>query len=107
MRAVTPMFDRIQHERLNMKKLILGFAALALAGASVQNAAAGDCGWATAGKVLTGVAAGVAIGQALAPAPLYAYGLACPTPVYSYGYCAPPALVYAPAPPVVGHRAPV
>jgi hypothetical protein len=90
-----------------MKKLILGFAALAIAGANVPSARAGDGGWSTAGKVLTGVAAGVVIGQALSPAPAYAYAPACPAPVYSYGYCPPPAVVYAPPPPVVVYRAPV
>ena len=120
-----------------MKKMILALTTLAIAGASVQTASAGGCGWSTAGKV--GLAKAVfqavhhavkhadepcdqLIGQALAPRPVY---YAAPAPVYypapGYGYAysyapvAQPAVVYAaPAPvvyaaprPVVAYRAPV
>jgi hypothetical protein len=105
-----------------MKKMILALTTLAIAGTSVQTASAGGGGWSTAGKVLAGVTAGVVIGQALAPRPVY---YAAPVPVYypapGYGYAysyasvAQPAVVYAaPAPvvyaaprPVVVYRAPV
>jgi hypothetical protein len=105
-----------------MKKMILGMTALALAGATVPTAAANDCGWATAGKILTGVVAGVAIGRALEPAPAYVaaptyYSYGAPAYSYSYTHCAPPppVVVYAPAPrpvvcappPVVVYRPPV
>ncbi len=100
-----------------MKKMLIALTALVLVGASTQRASAGGCGWCTAGAVLTGVAAGVAIGQAVAPRPVY---YTAPAPVYypapgygyTYAYAAPaqPAVVYAapapvvyaaPAPPVV------
>ena len=48
-----------------MKKLILTASVLALLAANTPTAHAGDCGWSTAGKILTGVAAGVAIASAL------------------------------------------
>jgi hypothetical protein len=97
-----------------MKKMILIITTLAIAGASVQTASAGG-GWSTAGKVLAGVTAGVVIGQALAPRPVY---YAAPAPVYYpapgygyiYSYAAPaqPTVVYAaPAPVVYGAPAPV
>lgn len=108
-----------------MKKMILGITALALAGAAVPAASANDCGWSTAGKILTGVVAGVAIGRALEPAPAYVPAPAYypyAAPAYSYTYCAPPPppprpvvvytppprpVVYVPAPPVVYAPAPV
>jgi hypothetical protein len=88
-----------------MKKMILALTTLAMAGASVQTASAGG-GWCTAGPVLAGVTAGVVIGQALAPRPVY---YAAPPPVYypapgyGYTYAAPaqPAVVYAAPAPVV------
>jgi hypothetical protein len=99
-----------------MKKIILIFTALALAGATTQTARA-DSGWCTVGKVLTGVAAGVAIGQAIAakpvvytaPAPVY-YSTPVYAPVATYPVYSTPAprVVYTPAPaPVVVYRAPV
>jgi len=95
-----------------MKKIILALTTLAIAGTSVQTASAGGCGWSTAGQVLAGVTAGVVIGQALAPRPVY---YAAPAPVYypapgygyAYSYAAPaqPAVVYA-APARVVYAAP-
>jgi len=100
-----------------MKKMILALLALTLVGAGIQTAKAGDCGWSTAGKILTGVVAGVAISQALTPSPPPAcstapgYGYCPPAPVVVAPapavVCAPPPVVYAPAPPVVVYRAPV
>ncbi len=101
-----------------MKTAILTLTTLALAGAGLQNAAAGDHEWATAGKVLTGVLAGTVLVKALegnhrppptcyvAPAP----GVVAPPPApvyYAPVYyvapapvvvAAPPAVVYAPRP---------
>lgn len=95
-----------------MKKMILALTTLAIAGASVQTASAGGGGWSTAGKVLAGVTAGVVIGEALAPRPVY---YAAPAPVYypapgygyAYSYAAPaqPPVVYA-APASVVYAAP-
>jgi hypothetical protein len=90
-----------------MKKIILALTTLALAGATIQTASAGDREWATAGKVLTGVVAASVISQALQPQPAYydssyySYG-----PSYGYSYAPPPRVVYAP-PPVVVYRPPV
>jgi hypothetical protein len=101
-----------------MKKIFVALIALALAGTSVQRAAAGN-GWCTAAAVLSGVTAGVVVGSAVAasspvyysaPAPVYyappapAY---YPAPGYGYAYCAPapqPAVVYAAPPPAVVYR---
>jgi hypothetical protein len=98
-----------------MKKMIFALMALAITGTSVQTAKAGGGGWCTAGKVLAGVTAGVFIGEALAPRPVY---YAAPAPVYypapgygyAYSYAAPaqPAVVYqTPAPVVYAAPAPV
>jgi hypothetical protein len=95
-----------------MKKMILALTTLAIAGASVQTASAGG-GWSAAGKVLAGVTAGVVIGEALAPRPVYYAAPApvyYPSPGYAYSYAAPahPAVVYAaPAPVVYAAPAPV
>jgi hypothetical protein len=107
-----------------MKKLILTAVAAGVVGFGVQSARAGHQEWATVGKVLTGVAAGVVIAKAMDGSPGYAsvsyssYGYA--SPAYSVSYavgapapCAPPPVVYAPAPvvyapaPVVVYRPPV
>ena len=95
-----------------MKKMILALTTLAIAAASVQTASAGDRGWCATEQVLAGVTAGVVIGQALAPRPVY---YAAPAPVYypapgygyAYSYAAPaqPAVVYA-APARVVYAAP-
>ena len=100
-----------------MKKMILtGTVILALAGASLQSARAGDREWATVGKVLTGVAV---VGLVAAVVDGHAHGSVS----YSYGapaYCPPPAppcnCAYCPAPapqvvycppPVVVYRTPL
>lgn len=94
-------------ERQVMKKVFLALATLAVAAASVQPARAHD-GWCVAGQVLTGVAAGVVIGQAIAPRPVYyapappVYAYPAPAPVY-YASAPAPAVVYAP-PPAVMYR---
>jgi len=75
-----------------MRTLIVTLATSALLAGGVQHASAGDCQWATAGKILTGVVAGAAIASAIAPAPVYTYQ----TPTW-----------YAPPPPVYVHPAPV
>jgi hypothetical protein len=97
-----------------MKKMILtGTVILALAGANLQTARAGDREWATVGKVLTGVAvAGLIVAAADGHAQAsvsYTGGVPayCPPPVPPCNYYpAPPPLVYCP-PPVVVYRAPV
>jgi hypothetical protein len=95
-----------------MKKMILAITTLAIAAASVQTASAGGRGWCATGTVLAGVTAGVVVGAALAPRPVY---YAPPAPVYypapgygyAYSYAAPaqPAVVYA-APARVVYAAP-
>jgi hypothetical protein len=100
-----------------MKKMILtGTVILALAGAGLQSARAGDREWATVGKVLTGVAvvglvAAVVNGHAQGSVS-YSYGAPAycppPAPPCNYTYCPAPApqVVYCP-PPVVVYRTPV
>jgi hypothetical protein len=105
-----------------MKKMILtGTMILALAGASLQSARAGDREWATVGKVLTGVAvAGLIVAAADGHAQAnvsYTYGAPayCPPPVPTCNYypAPPPPAVYCPTPvviapaPVLVYRAPV
>jgi hypothetical protein len=92
-----------------MKKMILtGTVMLALAGAGLQSARAGDREWATVGKVLTGVAAAglvavIASGHAQGSVS-YSYGAPtyCPplAPPCHYTYCPPP-VVIVPQPVVV------
>ena len=67
-----------------MKTLILGLTTLAIAGASIQTAAAGDREWATAGKVLTGIAAASLLSRAFEAPPAYTYQQRAyaPSPVY-------------------------
>ena len=104
-----------------MKKMILAVVAVAVVGMSAQTARAGDREWATAGKVLVGVAAGVAIARAVDCEPTYvsaSYGYSAPRYSVSYSSCTPPpcppprvvcapAPVYcAPAPAVIYHPAP-
>jgi len=96
-----------------MKKMIFAAVAVAVVGMSVQTARAGDREWATVGKVLTGVAAGVVIARAVDCEPTYvsaSYGYAAPS--YSVSYtvstpppCPPPRVVC--APPVYYAPAPV
>ena len=99
-----------------MKTLIAALAMTALLAGGTQRAAAGDREWATAGKILTGLAAGVVIASAIEPAPVYAHQPATwyvpPPPVhvqpatvvvYSTPVCVRPApvIVFAPPRPVV------
>jgi hypothetical protein len=96
-----------------MKKMIFAAVAVAVVGMSVQTVHAGDREWATVGKVLTGVAAGVVIARAVDCEPTYvsaSYGYAAPS--YSVSYtvstpppCPPPRVVC--APPVYYAPAPV
>lgn len=99
-----------------MKKMILAAMVVAVVGMSTQTARAGDREWATVGKVLTGVAAGVVIAKAIDCEPTYtsvSYGsYGCASPSYSVSYtvstpppCPPPRVVC--APPVVYAPAPV
>jgi hypothetical protein len=95
-----------------MKKMIFAAVAVAVVGMSAQTARAGDREWATVGKVLTGVAAGVVIARAVDCEPTYvsaSYGYASPSYSVSYTTCTPPPcppprvvcappVVYAPAP---------
>lgn len=79
-----------------MKKIILGLTMLAFVGAHVQTASAGDREWATAGKILTGVAAASIIAHAVDYQPgYYSSGYYAPAPPVYY---APPQVVYAPPP---------
>ena len=98
--------------KANMKKIIVAATLLALASANVPTAKADHCGWATAGAILSGVAAGVAIANALDCQPAY-YPAAstrcapCPAPVVYAPprvICAPAPVVYVPAPVVVRPR---
>jgi hypothetical protein len=92
-----------------MKKLILMAMVAGVVGFGVQTAQAGDREWATVGKVLTGVAAGVVIARALDCEPAYAsvsYGYAAPCYGVSYTVstsppCPPPLPACVPAPVVV------
>ncbi len=103
-----------------MKKVIIAATLLALAGVNIQTARAGDREWATVGKVLTGVAAGVVIANALDCQPAhysvtYSSYAPAPCPPPAPVVCRPAPVVYAPAPvvyvpapaPVVVYRAPV
>ena len=103
-----------------MKKLIVAATLLAIAGAGIQTAKAGDREWATAGKILTGVVAGAVIANAVnaQPATYSASYYSHSTPAYAYcpppTYCPPPPRVLVvPAPvvcapsPVIVYRTPV
>lgn len=68
-----------------MKVSILALTLAAVAGSGFQNAYAGDREWATAGKVLTGVAVGSLLVRALEP---------CPPPVCAPLVCESPRTVY-------------
>ena len=87
-----------------LKTLVLSLTAVALTGALVPTASAGDREWATAGKVLTGIAAVSLFSRVVEAPPAYA----CPPVVYA------PRVVYAPptpvtvcAPPVYGQPEPI
>ena len=84
-----------------MKKALMTMTALAVVGASAPRVEAGDKEWATAGKVMAGVGAGLLIAKALEPRPVV---YETPTVYQS----APAPVVYQPAPtPVVYQPAPV
>ena len=86
-----------------MKKMIIAVTVLALAGASLQSATAGDREWATVGKILTGVAVAGVVAHAIDSHPVnysVTYSSYAPAP------CAPIRVIYAPAP-VVYVPAPV
>lgn len=95
-----------------MKKTIATVTVLALTLTSLQTARAGDREWATVGKVLTGVAVGVVIANALECQPAYypvTYARCAPRPapvvyVSPRVVCAPAPVVYVPAPVVVQPR---
>lgn len=71
---------------------------LAVLGASLPRVEAGDKEWATAGKVMAGVGAGLLLAKAFEPQPVYT-----PPPVYVQ----PAPVVYQPAPVVLHQPAPV
>jgi hypothetical protein len=104
-----------------MKKTMVLLMVLALAGAGVRSANAGDREWATAGKILTGVVAASVLAPALEPAPCVTVHCYPPTTVvtpppvvvvvrpqvpvvHAYGrpvWAPPPRVVVVPPPPVV------
>lgn len=85
-----------------MKKLIATGTTLALLAAfGAPNAAAGDRGWATAGKVLTGVGAGLFIAKAFEPAPVYQTTVVYQTAPVVYAAPPQPVVVQQVAPVVV------
>ena len=87
-----------------MKKIIVAVTVLALAGASLQTAKAGDREWATVGKILTGVAVAGVVAHAIDHHPVN-YSVSYST--YAPAPCAPPRIICAPAPRVVYVPAPV
>ena len=82
-----------------MKPFVATLITTALLAGGIQRASAGDCEWATAGKILTGVVAGAVIASAIQPAPVYSYQPAT-------WYVPPPPVCLQPAP-VVVYSAPV
>jgi len=90
---------------MKSNKTLVVLTACVVTLASAQPAHAGDRGWATAGKVLTGVVAGSILLNALdcaasPPPPTVVYA---PAPVV---YAPAPTVVYAPAPQPVVYAAP-
>jgi hypothetical protein len=83
-----------------MKKLVLTAMAATLLFASAPSAVAGDREWATAGKILTGVTAGLLLSKAFEPAPVVYH----PAPVV---YVSRPVIVAPPRPIVVAAPRPV
>ena len=79
-----------------MKKTILTLAMVSLVAAGAQTAKAGDCGWTTAEKVLTGLTAATLVAQSLVPHSTAYTRSYSATPVV---YATPPAPVCV-APPV-------
>jgi hypothetical protein len=88
-----------------MKALITILTTASFLTFGLPRASANDCGWATAGKVLTGVAIGGAVAATVAaatqPPPTLIYS--APSVVYAPA----PVVTYAPAPVVVAAPAPV
>lgn len=76
-----------------MKKIVLTVSAVALLGATLPKAAAGD-GWSTAGKIMAGVGAGLVLSKIFEPERCYT-----PPPVYVNP--APVVVSSVPAAPVV------
>ena len=102
-----------------MKNFMATLAVMAVLATGVQTASAGDREWATAGKILTGVAVGAAIAAAVEPPHVYAYSgpayyppppavcvQAAPVVVYPAPICVRPGpvVVYGARPPVVSFR---
>lgn len=88
------------------KTLFLALTTAALLAAPRPAALAGDCGWATAGKILTGVAIGAALAHTFDCAPPSVSYVYAPAPVY----CPPPPpppVVVVPPPRVVVYGSPV
>jgi hypothetical protein len=91
------------------KKMILGVAAAAILNAGTPSVNAGDCEWATAGKILTGVFAGTVLARALEPAPCPAYTTTvypAPTVVYQTPVATQPAPNVVYQTPVVAQASP-
>ena len=91
-----------------MKKMILtGTVILGLAAANLQTARANDCGWATVGKVLTGVAVVGLVAAAVDSHAQCHVNYSCPAPACNVTYYPAPApqVVYCP-PPIVVCRGP-
>ena len=76
-----------------MKKALITATAFALLAGTAPVAKAGDRGWSTTGKVLTGVGAGLLLARAFEPPPVYV--VQAPQVVYS---APPPVVVQQPAP---------
>jgi hypothetical protein len=97
--------DWTEWKGFKMKRITIALMTLAVAGAGLTKAQAGNREWATAGKVLTGVVAGAVIVKALEPKPVYVYSSGYNyAPVYTYAPApAPPPVVYAPAPAPVAY----
>ncbi|MGZ8938644.1 MAG: hypothetical protein ACXW32_05475 [Limisphaerales bacterium] len=80
-----------------MKRALITVTTLALLGASVPRVEAGDKEWATAGKVMAGVGAGLLLAKAFELEPVYVERVYSPPPVYVN----PAPVVYQHAPVVV------
>src|SRR5688572_16603287 len=88
-----------------MKRALMITTTLAVLGSSIARTDAGNQEWATAGKVMAGVGAGLLIAKALEPRPVYAE----PAPVVVQQPVVvhqPAQVVYQTAPQVVVHRQP-
>jgi hypothetical protein len=98
-----------------MKTILTVISSLAVLGTALPSASAGDREWATAGKVLTGVAIGSVLARAFEAPPVYHTTTVYSAPVVVHSAPAyvppPPAVVYRPHvvvhQPVVVHHPPV